>query len=64
MDQRPVDVNGQYGTLLLNKGTPVVVVAVDIVDDKVQTVHAISNPDKLQSILDSPKNGINTERTS
>lgn len=49
--QRPVEVNGQPGVLLLDRtGSPVVVVSVGVVEGQVQTVHAISNPDKLGRI--------------
>jgi RNA polymerase sigma-70 factor, ECF subfamily len=48
---RQVEVNGQPGALLLDQhGRPVVVVSVDIADDLVQTVHAVSNPDKLRHL--------------
>jgi RNA polymerase sigma-70 factor (ECF subfamily) len=43
------EVNGQPGALYLNPdGHPVLVVSLDIADDLVQTVHAITNPDKLR----------------
>lgn len=46
-----VEVNGQPGALLLDDtGRPVVVVSLDIADGLVQTVRAISNPDKLQHL--------------
>jgi RNA polymerase sigma-70 factor (ECF subfamily) len=45
---RFVTVNGQPGAVLLNdEGRAVVVVALDIADDLVQSVRAISNPEKL-----------------
>jgi RNA polymerase sigma-70 factor, ECF subfamily len=48
---RQVEVNGQPGALLLDlHGRPVVVVTVDIADGLVQTVRAVSNPDKLQHL--------------
>ncbi|MDQ4058368.1 MAG: hypothetical protein M3124_04515 [Actinomycetota bacterium] len=44
-----VEVNGQPGAMLLDSdGHPVVVISVDIVDDLVQAVRAVSNPDKLR----------------
>jgi RNA polymerase sigma-70 factor, ECF subfamily len=44
-----VEVNGQPGALLLDAdGHPVAVISVDIVDDLVQTVRAVANPDKLR----------------
>ncbi|MGH2699260.1 MAG: RNA polymerase sigma-70 factor [Actinomycetota bacterium] len=48
---RPVEVNGQPGALFLNpEGHPVLVVSLDIADDLVQTVRAVSNPDKLHHL--------------
>jgi RNA polymerase sigma-70 factor (ECF subfamily) len=48
---RRVEVNGQPGALLLDAdGRPIVVMSLDIVDGVVQTVRAISNPDKLQHL--------------
>jgi RNA polymerase sigma-70 factor (ECF subfamily) len=39
------------GALFLDsEGRPVAVVTVDVADDQVQTVRAISNPDKLRHI--------------
>jgi RNA polymerase sigma-70 factor, ECF subfamily len=57
---RRVEVNGQPGALLLNaEGRTVIVVSLDIVDGQVQTVRAVSNPDKLrhldpQTLLQNP----------
>lgn len=52
---RAVEVNGQPGALLLGPdGRPVVVVSLDIADGFVQTVHAISNPDKLEHLEPIP----------
>jgi RNA polymerase sigma-70 factor (ECF subfamily) len=49
---RPVEVNGQPGALILGPdGLPFVVVALDIADDVVQTLRAISNPEKLRHIV-------------
>src|ERR687895_109923 len=46
-----VEVNGQPGALLLDgAGRPVVVVSLDIADGLIQTVRAISNPDKLRHL--------------
>jgi RNA polymerase sigma-70 factor (ECF subfamily) len=45
------EVNGQPGALYLTPdGHPVLVVSLDIAGDLVQTVHAISNPDKLRHL--------------
>jgi RNA polymerase sigma-70 factor (ECF subfamily) len=46
---RYAEVNGQPGVLYLDPdGHPVAVVCLDIADDLVQTVHTITNPDKLR----------------
>ena len=46
-----VEVNGQPGALLLDgAGRPVVVVSLDIADGLIQTVRAISNPDRLRHL--------------
>jgi RNA polymerase sigma-70 factor, ECF subfamily len=46
-----VEVNGQPGALLLDlDGRPVVVISLDIADGLVQTVRAVSNPDKLRHL--------------
>ena len=51
---RLVEINGQPGALMLDRrGRPQVVITLDIVDNRVQTVHAISNPDKLAHILEA-----------
>jgi RNA polymerase sigma-70 factor, ECF subfamily len=48
---RTVTINGQPGALFLDRdGRPVVVVTLDIVDEVVQTVRAISNPEKLRHL--------------
>jgi RNA polymerase sigma-70 factor, ECF subfamily len=48
---RRVEVNGQPGALLLDAdGRPIVVMSLDIADGVVQTVRAVSNPDKLQHL--------------
>src|SRR5690606_19275353 len=49
-----MEINGQPGALLRDRaGKPRVVITLDIVDDRVHTVHAISNPDKLAHLLES-----------
>jgi RNA polymerase sigma-70 factor, ECF subfamily len=49
--RRPVEVNGQPGALFgAPDGRPVLVVSLDIADGLVQTVRAISNPDKLRHL--------------
>jgi RNA polymerase sigma-70 factor (ECF subfamily) len=56
---RSVVVNGQPGAVLLDgEGRAVVVVALDIADDLVQSVRAISNPEKLRHLdvfIDAPR---------
>jgi len=48
---RHVEVNGQPGALFLDTyGRALVVVSLDIADDLVQTVRAISKPDKLRHL--------------
>jgi RNA polymerase sigma-70 factor, ECF subfamily len=55
---RTVAINGQPGALFLDaEGRPIAVVTVDVADDLVQTVRAISNPEKLShlgSFADEP----------
>lgn len=47
-DARFVAINGQPGALFLDpEGRPVAAVTLDIADDLVQTVRAVSNPEKL-----------------
>jgi RNA polymerase sigma-70 factor, ECF subfamily len=49
--QRAVAINGQPGALLLDgEGRPVVAITLDILDDQVQAVWAISNPEKLHHV--------------
>jgi hypothetical protein len=46
---RLVEINGQPGGLLVGPDdVPVAAVALDIADDQVQTVRAVSNPEKLE----------------
>ena len=48
---RAVEVNGQPGALFLDPGgRPVVVVSLDISEGVVQTIRAVSNPDKLRHL--------------
>jgi len=48
---RHVEINGQPGALVLGPdGKPVVAVMLDIADDLVQTLRAVSNPEKLQHL--------------
>ena len=46
-----VEINGQPGALLFDpNGLPVAAVSLDIADDLVQTVRAVSNPEKLRHL--------------
>jgi RNA polymerase sigma-70 factor (ECF subfamily) len=48
---RFVAINGQPGAVLLgHDGRPFVVIALDIADEQVQAVRAISNPEKLRHL--------------
>ncbi len=48
---RPVEINGQPGALLFDRDDrPVVAIALDIADDLVQTIRAVSNPEKLHHL--------------
>src|SRR5687767_6239455 len=48
---RIVTINGQPGALFLDaEGRPIAVATVDVADDLVQTVRAISNPEKLRHL--------------
>jgi RNA polymerase sigma-70 factor, ECF subfamily len=52
--RRAVEVNGQPGAVFVAPdGRPVLVVSLDIADGQVQTVRAVTNPDKLRR-LDPP----------
>lgn len=53
-DVKRVEINGQPGALLLDpEGRPVVVISLDIADGLVQTVRAVSNPDKLRHLANT-----------
>jgi RNA polymerase sigma-70 factor (ECF subfamily) len=48
---RPATINGQPGALFFDvEGRPLGAVTIDIADDQVQTVRAVSNPDKLRHL--------------
>jgi RNA polymerase sigma-70 factor (ECF subfamily) len=48
---RLAEINGQPGALFLDgAGKPMVAVSLGIVDDQVQTLHAVSNPEKLRHL--------------
>jgi RNA polymerase sigma-70 factor, ECF subfamily len=45
---RLAEINGQPGAMFLDPdGVPVVAVSLDIADGLIQTLHAVSNPEKL-----------------
>ena len=56
---RFAEINGQPGALFLDPdGIPVVAVSLDIADGHVQTLHAVSNPEKLEhlrAIVNGPR---------
>jgi RNA polymerase sigma-70 factor (ECF subfamily) len=48
---RLAEINGQPGAVFLDPdGVPVVAVSLDIADGQVQTLHAVSNPEKLEHL--------------
>jgi RNA polymerase sigma-70 factor (ECF subfamily) len=48
---RLAEINGQPGALFLDAdGVPLVAVSLDIADGQVQTLHAVSNPEKLEHL--------------
>jgi RNA polymerase sigma-70 factor (ECF subfamily) len=50
-DVRLREINGQPGALLLDaSGRAVVAISIDVADDLVHTIRAISNPEKLRHI--------------
>ena len=54
---RLAEINGQPGAVMYGQdGRPLVVVSLDIADDRVQVVRAISNPDKLRHLEGLPPN--------
>jgi RNA polymerase sigma-70 factor (ECF subfamily) len=54
---RLVEINGQPGAMFLDReDQPLVAVALDIADGLVQTIRAVSNPEKLQHLRRSAEN--------
>jgi RNA polymerase sigma-70 factor (ECF subfamily) len=48
---QPATINGQPGAVFFDpEGHPIVVVSLDIADDQVQAIRAVSNPDKLSHL--------------
>jgi RNA polymerase sigma-70 factor (ECF subfamily) len=55
VELRFTEINGQPGALFLNaEGSPVVAVSLEIADDQVQTLNAVSNPEKLRHLSRQP----------
>ncbi|MGZ8604534.1 MAG: RNA polymerase sigma-70 factor [Actinomycetota bacterium] len=60
---RFAEVNGQPGAVFFDpEGRPAVVVSLDIADDLVQTVRAVTNPDKLRHLGASVSSGDDERR--
>jgi RNA polymerase sigma-70 factor (ECF subfamily) len=52
---RRVEINGEPGAMFVRRdGDPVGVVALEISDDQVQTIRAISNPEKIRHLRRGP----------
>jgi RNA polymerase sigma-70 factor (ECF subfamily) len=52
---RRVEINGEPGVIFVRRdGEPVAVVALEIADDQVQTIRAISNPEKIRHLRRGP----------
>ena len=50
-DFRPVEVNGQPGALILDsEGRIIGVLALEIVDGRIQSINSVVNPDKLRHV--------------
>jgi RNA polymerase sigma-70 factor (ECF subfamily) len=48
---RRAEINGQPGALFLDAdGVPIAAISLDIIDGQVQTMHAVSNPEKLEHL--------------
>jgi len=47
---REVEINGEPGVFEDADGRAVAVVALNIADDQVHTIHAVANPEKLQRL--------------
>lgn len=54
---RLAEINGQPGAVMYGRdGRPLVVLSLDIANDQIQAVRAVSNPDKLQHLEGLPPN--------
>jgi RNA polymerase sigma-70 factor (ECF subfamily) len=48
---REVEINGEPGCVFQDgDGHAIAMVALNIADDRVQTIHAVANPEKLQHL--------------
>jgi RNA polymerase sigma-70 factor (ECF subfamily) len=52
---RPAEINGQPGFVAYVSGRPLSALIFDIRAGRIQTIYAIGNPDKLQSLPDPPR---------
>jgi hypothetical protein len=53
---REVEINGEPGCVFEDgDGRAIAVVALNIADDHVQTIHAVANPEKLHHLARSPR---------
>jgi RNA polymerase sigma-70 factor (ECF subfamily) len=51
VDIHRAEINGQPGALFVDAdGVPIAAISLDIADDQVQTLHAVSNPEKLRHL--------------
>jgi RNA polymerase sigma-70 factor, ECF subfamily len=49
---REVEINGEPGCVFEeSEGNAIAMVALNIADDQVQTIHAVANPEKLQHLF-------------
>jgi hypothetical protein len=52
---RRTRINGEPGFIVYMSGRPLAAMILHIRDDRVHTVYAIGNPDKLQTVPDDPE---------
>ena len=45
-----VEINGGPGIVIRSAGTPVAAVSLHLVDGRIETIHLVSNPEKLGSL--------------
>ena len=51
---RPTEINGQPGFIAYVSGRPLAALIFDIRGDRIHTVYAIGNPDKLRTLPTTP----------